>query len=264
MPSPDLLEAAGHRAAFLPVPMPPSVDDLSQEVGRRRTKKRRIVGGGAAALALVLAVPLGLSLVGNDQPNLVTLASETSDGDAVGQPATAVQSAETSSTTSAPTLATNTPEGAAATGPFAGMSDENFDLSLNFGDISISIEVITGGDAPERAGAAESSADSARTIDDETIWLDEDGDDVTASALFDGQTFVAVTGPGDDIDRVLDLVTEHANGPVQFFDPTEFADRFDLPEGIFDEDFTFDDEALKGLLDELQDDIKDSIQDAGE
>lgn len=241
MPSPDLLESAGQRAAYRPVPMPPPLEDLATEVDRRR-KKRRAIGGTLAALSLVVAIPVGVSLVSNDQPDVVTFATEDGDRGSVSESPVAVQPAETSTSTT-PSTSTSTTvvsDADAPSGPFAGMDDDNFDLSLNFGDTSISIEVITGGDAADRAAAAEAAADTTRTIDDETIWLDEQGDQVTASAFFDDETFVSVTGPADDIDRVLDLVTEHANGPITFFDPSDFADRFDLPDGLFDGDFELD------------------------
>ncbi len=240
MPSPDLLESAGQRAAFRPVPIPPSVDELTAEVDRRRTNRRRAIGGGIAALALVVGLPLGASLIGGDQPDdVVTFAADGVAGDSIGEGAVAVQPAETSTSTST----TTTPEDSDADadlGPFAGIDEENFDLSLNFGDTSFSIAVITGGDAAERAAAAEAAADSTRTVDDETVWLDEQGDETTASAFFDGETFVSVTGPTSDIDQVLDLVTEHADGPMQFFDLKDFSEDFDIPEGVFDDNFELD------------------------
>ena len=237
MPSPDLLESAGQRAAYRPVPMPPALDDLVHEVDRRR-KKRRLIGGGVGALSLALALPFVTSFVTNDEPDVVTFATEDAGASSVSDSPVAVQPAATSTTTS--TSTTTPAESSSDFGPFAGMDEENFDLSLNFGDTSIAIEVITGGDAADRAAAAETAATTTRTIDDETIWLEEVGDQVTAAAFFETDTFVSVTGPADDIDRVLDLVTEHANGPVQFFDPSEFANRFDLPEGLFDDDLDFD------------------------
>ena len=124
MPSPDLLESAGQRAAFRPVPIPPSVDELTAEVDRRRTNRRRAVGGGIAALALVVGLPLGASLIGEDQPaDVVTFAADDVAGDAVSEGAVAVQPAETSTTSTSTT--TTTPEDSDADadlGPFAARS----------------------------------------------------------------------------------------------------------------------------------------------
>jgi len=108
--------------------------------------------------------------------------------------------------------------------------------------------VISGDDAAVRASEAEAQADETREIDEQIVWIKNDGDAVTASAFIDDETFVEVRGPKDQIERVLDLVAEHANGPVMFFGPSEFADRFDLPEGFLDgegflgDDFSFDDD----------------------
>ncbi len=241
MPSPDLLESAGQRAAFRPVPIPPSVDELATEVDRRRTNRRRAIGGGVAALALVLGLPLGASLIGDGQPaDVVTFAADDVIADTASDAAVAVQPAETSTTSTSST--TTTPDSDADTdlGPFAGIDREDFDLSMNFGDTSFSIEVVTGGDAVDRAAAAEAAASSIRTIDDETVWLDEQGDKTTAAALFDGDTFVSVTGPTSNIDQVLDLMTEHADGPIDLFDLEDFSERFDIPDDIFNGDLEFD------------------------
>jgi len=232
MPSPDLLEAAGRRAAFRPVPTPPSIDELASEVGRRRTKKRQIVGALAAAVALVVAIPLGASIISAEEPDVVTLAS---DGEApdppdqIGQAPVAVEPAETSSTTTSSTTTTVVVDNNRA--PIITADGENFDLALEFGDVPFAIEVIGGEGASESAAAAAADADRTRTLDDVTVWIDEQGDQVTASALID-DSFVAVTGPADEVERILDLVTQ--------LDVADSFDRFAFPDEMFDGDFPFD------------------------
>lgn len=255
MPSNDYLEAAGRRAALGPVPTPPTIDELTAEVGRRRNKRRKVIGGAMAALVAVIALPIGVALVSDDQPDAVTLATDDGEEISSEEPAGLASQVEpsTTSTTAAPSSSTETtvtdapldpPEGR---GPFAGLNDENFDLQLNLGDESFAIAVISGDDAAARAADAQAAADETRQIDDQTVWIKNDGDEVTASALFDDETFVEVRGPKEQIERILDLVSEHADGPVMFFDPSEFAERFGLPEGLFDsdgfpgEDFSFED-----------------------
>ena len=269
MPTPDLLESAGRRAALGPVPAAPSLDALSAEVDRRRSRHHKIVGGVAAALVVALAIPAALVLADNDQTDLVTLASndgiELSSDEPTGlaaqvdpAPTTTTSVVATSSTAASASSTTQQIQGR---GPFLGFNDENFDLRLDLGDESFSIAVISGDDAATRAAEAEASADETRQIDEQAVWIDNNGDEVTASALIDGETFVEVRGPQEQIDRILDLVAEHANGPVTFFDPGGFAEWFELPEGFFDneglfgDDFTFDaenfpffqDGALDGL-----------------
>lgn len=273
MPSPDLLEAAGRRAALGPVPTPPSIDSLVAEVGRRRTKRRKVAGGAIAALVAAVAIPVGVMLVDDDQPNVVTLASDDGAELSSGDPAGVAQVEPSSSTTSvAASSSSETPspsstDDAVRRGPFAGLSDENFDLRLDLGDESFSIVVISGDDAAARAADAEAAADETRDIDGQAVWIARSGDEVTASAFVDGETFVEVHGPEVEIDRILDLVAEHANGPVMFFDPGMFAERFDLPEGLLDgegffgEGFSFDADDFPffedGALDEFENSMKD-------
>lgn len=271
MPSTDHLEAAGRRAALGPVPTPPTIDALNAEVGRRQNRRRNVFSGVVVALVAAVAIPVSVALIDNDQPDLVTLASdggaELASSDPAGLPDQVEPS--TTSTSAAPTTTSATEE-TVSRGPFAGLNDENFDLRLDLGDESFAIVVISGDDAAARAVQAEAAADETREIDDQTVWIANNGDEVTASALFDDETFVEVRGPKQQIERILDLVSEHMNGPVMFFDPTEFAKRFDLPdgfldrEGFFGEDFSFEgqDNPLfplfeDGTFDEFQNEMKD-------
>ncbi len=276
MPSTDLLEAAGRRAALGPVPTPPSIDSLVAEVGRRRNRRRKVVGGAVAVLVAAVTIPVSVALIDNDRPDVVTLASddgtELSSADPAGlatevEPSTTSTSVAQNSTTEAPPLE---PTDETFRGPFAGLNDENFDLQLDLGDESFAIVVISGDDAAARAAEAEAASDETRSIDDQTLWMATNGDEVTASAYFDDETFVEVRGPKEQIERILDLVAEHADGPVMFFDPSEFAKRFDLPEGFLDgegffgEDFSFEDGDSPlapffedGAFGELQDAMKD-------
>lgn len=252
MPSTDVLEAAGRRAALGPVPAPPSLDALNAEVDRRRTKKRRAVGGGIATVAALVAIPLGVAFVGNADPevNVATegVAEATSDEPAsLAAPIDSSQPVPEGTATSLPPLDAieSTPGASLERGPFDGLNDENFDLDLNLGDMSFSIEVISGDDAAGRAAEAEAAADETRDVDGQAVWIDNQGENIAASAMFDDETsdhstFVQVTGPAEQVERILGLVTEHANGPVRFFDLDGFADRFDLPEGVFDGEGAFD------------------------
>lgn len=255
MPSIDHLKAAGERAALRPVPVPPSIDELSDEVGRRRSRKRSIVGGAAAALTLVVAVPLGAALITNDAPDVVTFATENGGPDQLGQAPVAVQPAETTTTT---TIATRTTAADSAR-PSISADGEHFDLNLQFGGASYAIEVIAGDDASSRAATSAAAADSTRTIDGLTIWLDEKDDEVTASALIDDQTFLAVTGPAAEIDQILDLVSNHADGDALF-------EQFTFPEGMFDGDFPFGPDGLfedgewPGLDEAMTEELRSEIE----
>ncbi len=261
MPSPDLLESAGQRAAFRPVPAPPSLHDLTAEVGRRRTKKRRTIGGGLVALALVVGLPVGASFIGSDEPDVVTFAADDVDSASVSEGVVALQPAETSSTStstsSTSSTSTSVPEDSSSDadlGPLAGMDEDNFTLTVKSSEMSISVEVITGGDAAERANAAEAAADSTQTIDDVTVWRSNEGDQTTASAFLDGETFISVTGPTNEIDEVLDLVTGYSENSMNLFDG-----EFELDgEFEFDDDFRFDfdGDGLPEDLDEFFDDLK--------
>ncbi len=282
MPSTDHLEAAGRRAALGPVPTPPTIDALTAEVGRRQNRRRKVFSGAVAVLVAAVAIPVSVAMVDTDQPDLVTLVSdggaELSSADPAGlaaqvEPSATSTSVAPTSTTKVPTTDAPTSEATAETfgrGPFAGLNDENFDLRLDLGDESFAIVVISGDDAAARAAEAEAAADETREIDEQTVWIANNGDEVTASAFIDDETFVEVRGPKEQIERILDLVSEHTNGPVMFFDPTEFAKRFDLPdgfldrEGFFGEDFSFEerDNPLfpffeDGTFDDFQNEMKD-------
>jgi len=248
MPSTDHLEAAGRRAALGPVPTPPTIDALTAEVGRRQNRRRKMFSGAVAVLVAAVAIPVSVALIDNDQPDVVTSASDGGAELSSADPASLAAQVEpsTTSTSVAPTSTTEGTEETFGRGPFAGLNDENFDLRLDLGDESFAIVVISGDDAAARAAEAEAAADETREIDDQTVWIANNGDEVAASAFFDDETFVEVRGPKEQIERILDLVSEHANGPVMFFDPSEFAERFDLPEGfldgdgVFGEDFSFE------------------------
>lgn len=296
MPSTEALEAAGRRAALGPVPNPPSLDTLVAEVDRRRSRRRRIVGGVAAALVAAVAIPSAAFLVDDGRADVVTLASEdgdeslTSDAGSVipealsseagsTEPASATPQAEPAET-SAPTTVADaaTDDAVSATpsedsidgGPLAGLSDENFDLRLDLGDESFAIVVLHGDEALSRADDAATAADETRQIDGQTVWLDERDDELAVSALFEGETFVQVTGPRDQIERILDLVTQYAEGPLRFFDLEGLGEQFDLPEGfldgegLFDENSPFADGDLPFLEDGALDDFRGEMEEFGE
>lgn len=274
MPSTDALERAGQRAAYRPVPAPPSIDSLTAEVGRRRTKRRRAVGGGVAALAAVVAIPFGVATLNDSQPDVVTLATD--DGSAPAEAAAVgAQVGPDTSTTVAPTTTTLAPNADdARRGPLflpEFGEDGTFDLELDLGEGSFSLEVTNGEDAADRAAAAGEAAEESRVIDDLTVWLDDQGDRTTASALIDETTFIEVTGPTDKIERVLDLVTQFSEGSFGFFGHEDF----ELPENFFDsEGFMFDPEQffngeefgdfpldLENLFDALIEDLESSTID---
>ena len=102
MPSDDVLEAAGRRAAFRPVPTPPSIDSLAKEVDRRRTKRRRVVGGVAAAAIAVIAIPLAVVLIDDGQPDVVTLGSDPDTEAVSAEPSSLATQTELSPTPAAP------------------------------------------------------------------------------------------------------------------------------------------------------------------
>ena len=276
MPSTDDLEAAGRRAARGPVPHPPSIDTLVAEVDRRRGKRRRVAGGVAAALVAVVVLPIGVAMIDDGPAEVVTLASDDVGESLSGEPAS-LPSQNEPTTTSAPTttLVSTTDTSPATTllqesseqGPFAGLSDENFDLQLDLGDESFAIVVLHGEEALSRANDAAAAADETREIDGQMVWLDEQGDDLAASSLLEGESFVEVTGPREQLERMLDLVTEYANGPLRFFDLDGFGEQFDLPdglldgEGLFDEVFPFEEGDLPflegGALDDFRGEMKD-------
>lgn len=265
LPSTHALARAGQRAAYRPVPPPPPVDTLVAEVGRRRTKRRRAAGGAFAALAAVVAIPFGVAALDNE-PEAVTLATD--DGASPAESATLAGQAEpvptttteaTSTTTVAPT---EEPVDDARRGPLLVpdfSEDGEFDLQLDLGEGSFALEVSKGDDAADRAAAAAESADETRVIDDQTVWLDDQGDRTAASALIDETTFVEVTGPTDQIERALELVTQFSEGSLGFFGHDDFT--FD-PEQFFDDeafkDFPFD---LEDLFDGLMKDFESSTID---
>lgn len=219
-----------------------------------------MIGSGIAAVAALVAIPIGVALAGGDDSNVVNVATGegtevTSDepsglaapSDASNTDAASSETADGTPTTLAPLDAIDDTTDALGRGPFAGLNDENFDLRLDLAGMNFSIEVVSGDDAASRAAEAEAAADETRDIDGQAVWIDERGDELAASAFFDDEssddpTFVQVVGPAEQVERILELVTEHANGPVRFFDLDGFAERFDLPEGVFDgEGFPFED-----------------------
>lgn len=219
-----------------------------------------MIGSGIATVAALVAIPVGVALVGGDDSDVVNVATgegtEVTSEEPSGLAAPADESntdaasndaVDATSTPVAPLEAIDDSDGALGRGPFDGLNDENFDLRLDLAGMNFTIEVVSGDDAAARAAEAEAAADETRDIDGQAVWIDERGDEISASAFFDDEssddpTFVQVTGPAEQVERILDLVTEHANGPVRFFDLDGFADRFDLPEGVFDgEGFPFED-----------------------
>lgn len=274
VPSSDALARAGQRAAYRPVPPPPAVDTLMAEVGRRRTKRRRAVGGGFAALAAVVAIPFGVAALDGGEPDVVTLATD--DGSAPAETsAPAAQDERETTTTVAPTEELRDD---ARRGPLFGPGfgeDAEFDLRLDLGEGSYAVMVTSGDEAIDLAAAAEESADETRTIDDQTVWIDDRGDRTAASALMDGTVFVEITGPTDQIESALDLLTQYAEGPLELFGHEDFElpedfvppDGFELPEGFldrngpFDPESFFDDEAFEDFPFDLEDLFDGLIED---
>ena len=257
----DALEAAGRRAALGPVPSPPTIDALVAEVDRRRSKRRRVVGGAAAAIVAAVAIPVGVVLIDGGQADVVTLASDDVAESLSDAPASLASQPEPSPTSAPTTNAVPTTEVPPSSpqaeesidrGPLVGLSDEDFDLRLELGGQSFAIAVLHGAEALSRADDAAAFADETRDIDGQTVWLDEQGDTLVASALIDGEMFVQVTGPRDQLEQILDLVTEHANGPLRFFDLDGA--------GILEKDFPFTDGDLPflegGALEEFRDEME--------
>lgn len=235
MPLTTDLEGAGRRAAVQPVPAAPALATLEQQAGRRRSK-RRALGGGMAVLALVaMGVPIALSL------RLATPTQTVSAGPLAQQiapPASQVDDSDGSQ-----------PAGAAGTQSVASAQDDTQEeegeatFDLRYGpDLSLSIKVLRGEGAEQAAATAEAGADETRTVDDITVWIARDSDVVTVAGLVEPGTYVEVTGPADQLDRLLDVlesrgVEMHEFPAFPHADIEKFFDEFGADFERFGEDF---------------------------
>ncbi|MGI9605185.1 MAG: hypothetical protein ACR2P0_03515 [Acidimicrobiales bacterium] len=230
MPSTDDFSSAGARAARQPVPLAPPITDLQAEVGRRRTRRRRAVGSSIAGIALLAAIPIAASQIGEDAepPSLFTAAA-----DDAAPAVTAAAAAQT--TTVAPadeTDDTSSDSGESHARPriftLPPFGDGDFDFT--FGDLSFSLRTVTGPEAATEATTAEVAATETREIDGQTVWIATEGDTTTVSALVEGETFIEVEGPTEHIDTLLEFATNNAV-PFEGF-PFQGFDEHDVPEGF--------------------------------
>ena len=198
MPSIADLEAAGSRAAVQPVPVAPAIDALHDRAGKHQNK-RRLVGSAVVVVAfMALAVPAALSMrsqsvvqeVAAGAAEVAPAASQGSNGNSSGQAAAAAQTEDADEESTREHT----------TGRF----------EMRFGDVSFSGRVLTGDAAIEAAADAEAAADETREVDGQTVWISRDGDRATVSSLIDGTEFVEVVGPGDQLDRLLDIAASGA------------------------------------------------------
>ena len=193
MPSIDDLEAAGRRAAERPVPAPPDVTSLQRGAGRHRSRRRAAFASFAAVAALGAGIPIGLSLR-DDAPLEVVAAGTDSEADAAA-PLTSQSDDPAPTTDDVAASADDTENGAA-------------EIELRYGDeFAFKIEVLHGEEAAAAARAAEAAADETRDIEGTTVWIDRDGDTTRVSALVDPDHFIEVTGPTDQLDRLLEIMS---------------------------------------------------------
>ena len=239
MPSPDDLTQAGHRAAARPVPMP-TIDEIEGRAAQRRTHRRAVMA--ASGLAVGIAVIAGA----------VVLRDRGEPVDTVAGLAAAHVESDTASNNDASGDEGNLigDDDSAASHESLGDGSANIELHLADG-LWMSADVVRGDEAAGRAETAAADADETRDVEGTTVWISRDGDKATVSALVEPDVFVAVTGPGDLLDRLVEALD---NGvliaPGLHFGeeiPDALEELFDreLPEGL--EEFFgegFDPEAL--------------------
>lgn len=223
MPLNDQLQEAGARASQRPVPQAPSYADLTSVVAKRGRRRRTVIGSSIAGLVLLVAVPLAASQVGGetDAPSLLTSAQ---DGEVP------VESTLAPSTTAVPTTASVAPAD-----PDTAPEPRTSDGHLAFGDLNLSVDVVSGEEAVTRAEEAEAVADETRQVDELTVWIKRDGDQTTVSALVEPTQFIEVTAPGELIDSAIDFLTigdtfGNSFGELPDFDELEPGELPDLGE----------------------------------
>ena len=226
MPSPDDLTQAGRRAAARPVPMP-TIDEIEGRAAQRRTHRRTALA--ASGLAVGIAVIAGAVVLRDGGEPIDTVAG--------------VAAADAGS------LAASTNDGSAdegnligdddSTAPDEALTDGSANIELHLADgLWMSAEVVRGDEAAVRAEVAAADADETRDVEGTTVWISRDGDKATVSALAEPDVFVAVTGPSDLLDRLVEALDNGvliAPGPhfgEEFPDALEqFFDR-EFPEGL--------------------------------
>ena len=147
-----------------------------------------MIGSSLAALLLVaVALPIGLTMRGTT--TVQTVAAGT------GQTAPAAQPADP------------------APAPGVALQDDAQDdadgvrVELRAGDdFALTIQVISGDNAASEASDAAASATETLEVDGITVWVEGSGDERTVSTLVEPDEFVRVTGPADDLDRLIDVL----------------------------------------------------------
>ena len=186
------LHAAGQRAARQAVPVPPPVAGLQQAAERQRTKRRTIGSSLAAAALVVAAVPAALAFGGSNQTQVVVAGTE--------QVAAAAEGA--ASATAGAGAQTENGQ------PMAQSDEATEDVRLQFSadGSTIVARVVSGDEADTGASEAEAAADETLAVDGTTVWVRSDGDQRIVSALVETDTFVEITGPADQLDRLIEAL----------------------------------------------------------
>ena len=233
------LHAAGRRASLRPVPAPPPLAELQHRADKMATK-RRVLGSSLAALVLLaIGVPVALNARGT----------------------TTVQNVAAGTGDAAPAAQVEAPgEPEVPNGDTDEQETDDVRVQISDATTSFALQLITGSGAEQAAQAAAAAADESLDIDGMTIWIDEDGDQRTVSALVEPEAFVAITGDAAQLDALIDMLRS-GEGMSSFsfggpgphsFDFEGFGENFNgFPDGFdfegFGEDFNLDDFNFEGF-----------------
>lgn len=211
MLSVDDFQAAGDRAAVQPVAAGPSISTLELEVARRRGH-RRLVAVSALGLVVILGAASVAMLASANEPAQVVAAGRP---DAAAEPtADDVPDVPATGAATGPVVGEDTGRTSAgalvierlAAGDGVTELEVSGHLSLG-GEVKIEIRTIQGDGSAEAAEAAAATADEARQDGEIEIWIERKGDRLTASALVEPDKFVAVTGPAEMLDDLIEMIT---------------------------------------------------------
>lgn len=207
----DDFQAAGDRAAAQPVAPGPSISTLELEVSRRRGHRRLVAVSGVGIVAILAAASVAMLAAVNEPAQIVTAGGQQANAEPTSDDSPSVRAAEPTVDPVVGDDSDRTSAGALVIeGLAAGDGTTELEVSghlLLGGDVKIEIRTIQGDGSAEAAEAAAAAADETRQDGDLEIWIERNGDRLTASALVEPDKFVAVTGSAEVLDDLIEMIT---------------------------------------------------------